>query len=145
MKNKYTLQPSREPGFWVAIDQDHGIAITFREHEFNDTQKVSLLDGATIGSIDQATKIAGYLREIADWLRKEHYDTAMPSLHARREQIGQTIRSLRLQRELTQDQLAREAGITRPNLANIEAGKYSAGLDILNKIADALGVIFEIK
>lgn len=54
--------------------------------------------------------------------------------------MGQTIRSLRTQRGLIQAELAQMAGITQSNLARIEAGKYSVGLDILNKIANALGV-----
>lgn len=124
----------------MVADQEHGIVITFEEHRFNETQKVTLLDGDTFGSIDQAMHMPTYLREIADWLHAEHYDKAMPSIEAQRASMGQTIRSLRTQRGLTQAELARMAGITQSNLARIEAGKYSVGLDILNKIANALGV-----
>lgn len=138
--DRFVLQPSKKPGFWVVADQEHGIVITFEEHRFNETQKVTLLDGDTFGSIDQAMHMPTYLREIADWLHAEHYDKAMPSIEAQRASMGQTIRSLRTQRGLTQAELARMAGITQSNLACIEAGKYSVGLDILNKIANALGV-----
>lgn len=127
--DRLVLQPSKKPGFWVFAAQEHGIVITFEEPRFNKTQKVTLLDGDTFGSIDQAMHMPTYLREIADWLHAEHYDKAMPSIEAQRASMGQTIRSLRTQRGLTQAELAR-----------IEAGKYSVGLDILNKIANALGV-----
>lgn len=53
--------------------------------------------------------------------------------------VGARIRTLRKDAGLTQQQLAERAGITRANLANIEMGKYSAGLDILWKISTALG------
>lgn len=53
--------------------------------------------------------------------------------------VGARIRTLRKNAGLTQQQLAERAGITRANLANIEMGKYSAGLDILWKISAALG------
>lgn len=53
--------------------------------------------------------------------------------------VGARIRTLRKDEGLTQQQLAERAGITRANLANIEMGKYSAGLDILWKIAATLG------
>lgn len=53
--------------------------------------------------------------------------------------VGARIRTLRKDAGLTQQQLAERAGITRANLANIEMGKYSAGLDILWKISKALG------
>lgn len=53
--------------------------------------------------------------------------------------VGSRIRFLRKDAGLTQQQLAERAGITRANLANIEMGKYSAGLDILWKIAAPIG------
>lgn len=58
--------------------------------------------------------------------------------------VGCRLRSLRLRTDLTQDELAKKAGITRANLSNIEAGKYSAGIDTLNKITKALGAEIEI-
>ncbi|WP_289191599.1 hypothetical protein [Bacteroides acidifaciens] len=76
-KKRFILQPSQEPGFWVATDTEHNIVIKFREHQFNDTQKITLLDGNTFDRTDDATRIATYLREIADWLRREHYNTIM--------------------------------------------------------------------
>lgn len=62
-----------------------------------------------------------------------------------RSAIGKRIKSIRLQRDMTQQELATAAGITKANVCNIEAGKYSVGLDVLNKIADALGVSLELK
>lgn len=58
--------------------------------------------------------------------------------------IGARIKELRTEQKLTQDELAKKAGITRANLSNIEAGKYSAGIDTLNKITKALGAEIEI-
>ncbi len=144
-KERFILQPSHKPGFWVATDTEHGIVITFREHEFNETQKITLLDGDTFDSDEDAIKVATYLREIADWLAKEHYSVAMPSLIIQRQNMGASIRSMRMRRGLSLEQLAQKAGITRANLTSIEAGKYSAGLDVLNKIANALGVKVEIR
>lgn len=143
--DRFILQPSRKQGFWVATDKANGIVITFKEHDFNGSQKVTLLDGDTFSSMDQAMAVPTALREIADWLRAEHYDIAMPALTIQREHMGQAIRTLRTRRSLTQAGLAHLAGITQSNLARIEAGKYSVGLDVLNKIANALGVKVEIK
>lgn len=53
--------------------------------------------------------------------------------------IGRRIAELRRELGYSQRELARMAGISQPNLVNIEAGKYSAGLDILWRIARALG------
>ena len=54
--------------------------------------------------------------------------------------VGRRIRELRSRKEMTQDQLARAAGMIRPNLSRIEAGKHRPTLDTLEKIARALKV-----
>jgi transcriptional regulator with XRE-family HTH domain len=41
---------------------------------------------------------------------------------------------------MSQAQLAEATGLKQPNIARIEAGKYSTTLDLLTTIADALGV-----
>lgn len=144
-KERFILQSSKELGFWVATDTDNNIVIKFREHQFNETQQVTLLDGNTFNSVEEATRIATYLREMADWLRHEHYNIVMPSLLDKRAAMGQRIRDLRIERGLSQTQLAAMAGITTGNLCRIEAGKYSTGLDLLNRIADALGMELNIR
>lgn len=58
--------------------------------------------------------------------------------NANRKIIGDKIKELRLAQNLTQEQLARKAGILRITLSRIELGKYSVGVDILSKIAHAL-------
>ena len=55
-----------------------------------------------------------------------------------RERIGIIIFNLRKESGLTQVELSKEAKITQSNLARIEAGRYSPGLDVLAKVADAL-------
>lgn len=139
MTERFILQPSQEPGFWVATDTEHGIVVRFEEHRFNETQQTTLLNGDTFKTAEEALGYATYMREIADWLRANHYNTAMPPVDVR-SRIGSRIRDLRTEQGMTIQQLADKAGITRANLSNIEAGKYSVGLDILNKIATALGV-----
>ena len=106
---------------------------------------MTLLNGDTFGSVEQAMLLPTALRELSDWLRKEHYDVIMPPILLQRDRIGQSIRSLRTQRDMTQQELADAAGITRANVCNIESGKYSVGLDVLNKIANAIGVKVELK
>ena len=59
--------------------------------------------------------------------------------HEDRARIGVRIREIREQRGIEARDLARLAGIDAANLSRIENGKYSVGLDILSKIAAALG------
>lgn len=62
-----------------------------------------------------------------------------------RSAIGKRIKSIRLQRDMTQQELATAVGITKANVCRVEEGKYSVGIDVLDKIADALGVSLELK
>lgn len=52
--------------------------------------------------------------------------------------VGLAIREKRLDRQLSQRQLARQAGIRRAVLARIENGDANPSLKILGKIANAL-------
>ena len=56
-----------------------------------------------------------------------------------RERIGQRIAQLRKEKGLSLRQLSEECGITYQNINKIENGKYNTGIDIIGKIADALG------
>lgn len=57
-----------------------------------------------------------------------------------RTDFGQKIVQARTIRRMTQAELAEGVGISQSHLSRIETGRYSAGLDILNKIADVLAV-----
>lgn len=57
-----------------------------------------------------------------------------------RKRIGLRVKELREAAGLSQKELAEMCDLKQPNIARIETGKYSTGLDILSKIADALGV-----
>lgn len=142
---RFILQPSLEQGFWVATDTEHGIVIKFKEHMFNETQKSTLLDGNTFKTAEEALAIATYMREIGDWLRENHYTKVMPVPENIRLRIGLRIKELRTKQRLSQQDLADKAGITKSNVCNIEQGKYSVGLDVLNKLATALGVEIKIE
>jgi DNA-binding XRE family transcriptional regulator len=56
-----------------------------------------------------------------------------------RTRIGARIRQIREERGIEARDLAKLAGIDAANLSRIENGKYSVGLDILSKLATALG------
>lgn len=59
--------------------------------------------------------------------------------HKDRASIGERIRQIRMDRGMEARDLARLAGVDAANQCRIENGKYSVGLDILSKIAAALG------
>lgn len=58
--------------------------------------------------------------------------------------ITNNIRRLRFfAEEMTQQQLAEKAGVSRQTIIAIEAGKYSPSLDLAFRIAHAFGVKLE--
>ena len=63
----------------------------------------------------------------------------LPDKMSERERIGRRIRQLREERGMLGKELAELVGIDPANLSRLEKGTYSAGLDILCRIASALG------
>ena len=60
--------------------------------------------------------------------------------HSLERYLGATIRELRQRHDLTIAQVSEQAGISRGMLSKIENAQTSTGLDVLNRIAQALGV-----
>jgi putative transcriptional regulator len=55
--------------------------------------------------------------------------------------ISNNIRKLRFfASEMTQQELAEKAGVSRQTILAVEAGKYSPSLELAFRIADAFGV-----
>ena len=54
--------------------------------------------------------------------------------------IGQTVKSLRKKRGLTQDQLAKMAGVKRPNISRLEAGAHTPGIIFIQRLAECLQI-----
>ena len=61
-----------------------------------------------------------------------------------RERIGKRISILRKMAGLTQEQLADKAGLQRTHVGRIEAGKYAVTLEVVQAIAEALGMTVDI-
>ena len=69
---------------------------------------------------------------------------------AKKYEISNNIRKLRFfADEMTQQQLAEKASVSRQTIIAIEAGKYSPSLELAFRIADVFGVeisaVFECK
>ena len=82
-------------------------------------------------------KVATYLRELADWLREEHYEKLFPM--SLRDIVGIQIRRERKRQGLSGKQLAERAGFSEPTINKIENGRWNVSIDILENICAALG------
>ena len=60
--------------------------------------------------------------------------------HATRKNVGQRVRALREESNLTQEQLALMTGVGRSYLAKVEAGNRNATIDFMENVALGLGV-----
>ena len=83
-------------------------------------------------------------RFISGWLRNDAFVVLEPKRSEERKRIGERIRELRKKKNLDAKAVASRAGIDASNLSRIEQGHYSVGLDILSKIASALGARVDI-
>lgn len=54
--------------------------------------------------------------------------------------LNERIRNLRLDRRLTQEQVAQQQNVTRQTVSGYEAGRTEPGIDILMKLAEIYGV-----
>ena len=61
-----------------------------------------------------------------------------------RERIGGRVATLRKLKGMTQEQLAQVAGLQRTHVNRIEAGKYAVTLEVIQAIAEALGMTVDI-
>jgi ribosome-binding protein aMBF1 (putative translation factor) len=60
-------------------------------------------------------------------------------------ELGRRVRELRVQRGLSQTELARRAGMTQPAVARFEAGGTVPTLPVLERLARALGVELSVQ
>jgi transcriptional regulator with XRE-family HTH domain len=54
--------------------------------------------------------------------------------------IGDRLKALRIERALTQEELAEKAGVTRNTVARLERGENEPHMPTVRKLAGALGV-----
>ena len=58
-------------------------------------------------------------------------------------ELGQKIRNMRLNRNLTQEELSEKVDISQRTLSGIETGENFVTAETLDKLVDALGITFE--
>lgn len=137
---RYLLQKSKEdPLWWVLTDTETEIVCRFKEGEFNETQKVTLLNE---DSDYDLMKLPRIMAEMAEWLRENHYEIIFSSpqtvIRLGRESVGRQIREAREAKGWTLRYLAKLTGIAFNHIGRIEQGKYNVTVDTLAVLADAL-------
>lgn len=73
--NRFIIQKSQTRlNGWVCTDTENNIVCEFEDKKFNDSQKFTILEDIK----PDANKLAKAVKEMADWLRDNHYKKAMP-------------------------------------------------------------------
>jgi DNA-binding XRE family transcriptional regulator len=93
------------------------------------------------------SKASVSLEEIRNLLMKDsEFKTEYDKLKPRYEAISSILR-VRIEQNITQEELALRAGTQKSNISRLESGSYNPSLDFLTKIAHSLGkeVYIEIK
>jgi transcriptional regulator with XRE-family HTH domain len=57
-----------------------------------------------------------------------------------KEKFGQRVKSLRKEKGMSQEELAEKSGLNRPYISAIEQGKRNVSLEVMEKLAEAMGV-----
>lgn len=80
--SRFRLEKSQDlPGWWVLTDIDNLVVVKFKEHEFNESQKVTFLDDDSKFSIGrtEAQDISRVLREMGEYMFSHWYSIALPT------------------------------------------------------------------
>lgn len=67
-------------------------------------------------------------------------DTDKNTAHRQRFIFARNMRKIRRWKEISQEALALNAGVSRTYIGEIERGERSVSIDVMGKIADTLGV-----
>lgn len=62
-----------------------------------------------------------------------------------REIIGNKVKNIRQKKGLTQSQLSEMSKLTRTTISKIEAGKFNASIDLIERLIKPLGAELDIK
>lgn len=67
------------PGWWVLTDTENLVVLQFKEHDYNNSQKVTVLDESELLKDSEAAfKLARIMGEMGDYMARNHYHLAMP-------------------------------------------------------------------
>lgn len=79
--NRFKLERSQDlPEWWVLADTENLIVCRFKEHEFNDTQKVIILEDSKFAHTSNcANEIAHIMSEMGDYMFSHWYSIALPT------------------------------------------------------------------
>lgn len=128
---------------WKLTDEANGISVTWEARKFNDTQQfdTSGFDLQRYGD-DSVRIVVTIIRRMTDWLA-DNYRELVEELNDR-QLFGQRMARLRRSKLFTIRELAERSGCAPNTIVNIEQGKFSPRIEIVEQILSVLGAHLEI-
>ena len=139
----YFVLDQVEEDKWKLTDEANGISVTWEVRKFNETQQfdTSGFDLQKYG-MESARIIATIIRRMADWLA-DNYRELVEELNDR-QLFGQRMARLRRSKLFSIRELAERSGCAPNTIVNIEQGKFSPRIEIVEQILSVLGAHLEI-
>lgn len=81
MNKRFKLEKSHElPDWWVLTDTENLIVCKFKEHEYNETQRVSVIEDSKFANNPNcANELAHIMSEMGDYMFSHWYSIALPT------------------------------------------------------------------
>lgn len=78
--NRFRLEQSQDlPEWWVLTDTENLIVCKFKEHEYNETQRITVLEESKfVERTDCANELAHIMSEMGDYMFTHWYSIALP-------------------------------------------------------------------
>lgn len=139
----YFVLDQVEDDKWKLTDEANGISVTWEVRKFNETQQfdTSGFDLQKWG-MESAQIIATIIRRMTDWLADNHREL-VEELNDR-QLFGQRMARLRRSKLYSIRELAERSGCAPNTIVNIEQGKFSPRIEIVEQILSELGAHLEI-
>lgn len=83
--------------------------------------------------------LAPYETEFADKLRTDDEFRKLWEAGETRRRVISALIDARIRKRLSQEELARKAGVKQPSLARVESGRVMPSLTMLDRLAKAMG------
>lgn len=137
---KQYLLHKLEDSKWECVDTINGLSCVFEQGRLNETQKLAFSAPDQVVASESADKIAKIANDMCIFLRSNYYCLIMPYCdEAIRPLIAIAITAKRKEQGLTQEDLADKTGLHRSHIVRIEQGRYNVTIEVIGKIAHALG------
>lgn len=81
MSKRFKLEKSQKlPDWWVLTDTENLIVCKFKEHEYNQTQRVSVIEDSKFANNPNcANELAHIMSEMGDYMFSHWYSIALPT------------------------------------------------------------------